>query len=126
MDYARFQTELAVADHSFVAVRPSELGLAAVLNAVEGLEANLLTSKMQARFVRNIEKYAEMCVDDVERTQTRLSLMMVNLFKAEAAEYIQNAIQEVMNEDGEEYDEEEKARIALKRRHSPTTVVKSR
>ena len=42
-DYARYQTELAVADHAFVSIRPSvAVGLAAVRNAMEGMDTSLL------------------------------------------------------------------------------------
>ena len=82
-DYARFQTELAVAEQSLVFVKPSEVGLAAVLNAVEGLDPQVFPHKVQAKFFRYIERYAEMSVGDVERTQAKLSTLLAGVLVAE-------------------------------------------
>jgi Cyclin, N-terminal domain/Cyclin, C-terminal domain len=83
MDYARYQTELAVSEQSFVDIRPSVIALAAILNAMEGMDASLLTIKVQGRFIRNVEKYTELYVDEVEVVQSKLSLLLVSMIDYE-------------------------------------------
>ena len=83
MDYARFQTELAVAEQALVFVKPSEVALAAVLNAVEGMDPQILPVKVQGKFFRYIEQYAEMMVADVEKTQAKLSMLLSGLLATE-------------------------------------------
>ncbi|KAL7564608.1 hypothetical protein ACA910_017950 [Epithemia clementina (nom. ined.)] len=83
MDYARFQTELAVAEQALVFLKPSEVALAAVLNAVEGMDASIFPLKVQAKFFRYIERYAEMRVADVEKTQAKLSMILAALLRSE-------------------------------------------
>lgn len=87
-DYTRFQTEMAISDQTFVSLKPSEIGLAAVLNALEGMDTNLMPLKTQGKFVRSIERYAEMLVDDVEIVQAKLSLLMVSMLSGDFAEMI--------------------------------------
>lgn len=78
-DYARYQTELAIAEHALVSVKPSEVALAAVLNAVEGMDMCLFPLKQQGKFLRNIERHSEVYVSDVEDIQAHLSLLLVSL-----------------------------------------------
>ena len=78
-DYARYQTELAVAEHALVSAKPSEVALAAVLNAVEGMDMGLFPLKLQGKFLRSIERHSEMFVSDVEHIQSHLSLLLVSL-----------------------------------------------
>jgi len=120
-DHARYQTELAIADQKFVSLRPSEIGLAATLNAVEGMDTNLLPLKLQGKFIRNIERYAEMIVDDVEVIQAKLSLVVVNMLSGDLAEIVAQL--------GDTVEELEEDGLVDKnnnliRRNSPTSVVR--
>ncbi len=85
MDYARYQTELAVADHLFVVRLPSEIALAAVLNAIEGMDTTLLPLKTQGKFVRSIERYSGLIVEKVEETQFQLSALLLDVLSKNEA-----------------------------------------
>lgn len=123
MDYARYQTELAVSEQSFVDIRPSEVALAAVLNAVEGMDTNLLPLKLQGKFVRSIEKYSEIYVNEVEMTQSKLSLLLVGMISGDY-EQIMGSIDQDMS-DEEFADEKSPGKPgSLYRRHSPKSVVR--
>jgi len=127
-DYARYQTELAIADQRFVSVRPSLVGLAALLNAVEGMDTNLFSLKHQSRFVRNLERHADVNVDDgVEILQAKLSLVLVNMMSGELSEMIgPNTTVEDLR--GEQEQDEALVRDKtgdLIRRNSPTSVIRS-
>ena len=123
MEYARFQTELAIAEQDLISVRPSYIALAALMNAVEGVDTSLFTLKAQATFIRHIERYAEVCVADVEKMQSQLSMMMVNLLSDDLPSIVGTE---------ETYDEEEFNDYAgddykpgsLSRRHSPVSVIR--
>lgn len=113
-DYARYQTELAVAEHAFVGVKPSEVALAAVLNALEGMDTNLMPLKQQGKFIRHIERYSEMLVTDVEETQSKLSLLLVDLLSGDFSEIIGPCLDDV---------EMEEDKYGYSRRHSPISVT---
>lgn len=121
MDFARYQTELAVSEQSFVDVRPSEVAIAAVLNAMEGMDASLLPVTIQDKIIRRIEKYSDMSVCDVERTQARLSFL---LFGTMSVDYDQ--IMESIEQGMSELDDAEESvkQGALQRRHSPKSVIR--
>jgi hypothetical protein len=85
MDYARYQIELAVSEQSFVDIRPSVIALASVLNALEGMDSSVLPIKAQAKFIRNIEKYAGLPTDEVEIVQSKLSLLLVGMIDYDQA-----------------------------------------
>jgi Cyclin, C-terminal domain/Cyclin, N-terminal domain len=81
MEYARYQTELAISEHSLVDMPPSEIALAAVLNAMEGMDIHLLLPKAQTKFVRTLEKVVGIQVDDVTVIQSTLSMLLCHLVK---------------------------------------------
>ena len=83
MDYARYQTELAVSEQSFIDIKPSEVALAAVLNAMEGMDTTLLPPKVQDKFIQNIESYCELYVNNAEITQSKLSLILVGMISGD-------------------------------------------
>jgi len=120
-DYARYQTELAIAEHAFVAVKPSEIALAALLNAMEGMDTNLLPLKVQGKFIRNIERFFEILVDDVEVTQASLSLLLVTLLSGDFSDIIEPAFD---CEGEDEYIDEKFKPGNLSRRHSPVSVIR--
>lgn len=78
-DYARYQTELAIGDHYFVKSKPSEVGMAALLNALEGMDTSLVPERIQTRLVRTIVMYTNMDLDEVETIQIRLSTILISL-----------------------------------------------
>lgn len=118
MDYARYQTELAVSDHSFVAVLPSDLALAAVLNAMEGMNYTLLPPKVQAKFLRNILKYSEKTVEEVEDVQAKLSLLMIEMLSGDYSDILSIAERE------EESGDDKYRPGNLNRRYSPISVIR--
>lgn len=123
MDYARYQTELAVSDHKFVATKPSELAFAAVLNAVEGLDSTLLPLKAHGRFIRSIEKYAEIVSEDVASVQGKLSLLLLETMGGDYSDFFggTNEVEEDIEEEGDDTDEK---RTNINRRYSPVSVVR--
>jgi hypothetical protein len=126
-DYARYQIELATADQSFVNVRPSEIGLAALLNALEGIDTKLLPLKIQGKFLRNIERFSEMVIEDAESLQSKLSLMLINMLSTDLAEYVEVMVgEEAMAEhDFAEGDDLYKPSI-ISRKNSPVSVIRGR
>jgi len=90
-DYARYQTELALADHAFLKLKPSVVGMAATLNAMEGMDVLLLPLKIQARFIRSVEKYTGIDLDEVNNTQTRLSTLLIGLLSEDQTKKIDQA-----------------------------------
>eukprot|EP00980_Cylindrotheca_fusiformis_P024233 scaffold11675_cov123-Cylindrotheca_fusiformis.AAC.2 len=101
-DYARYQTELAIADHYFVKLRPSVVGMAAVLNAMEGINPALLPYRFQHKFVQTVMKYTTINVDEVEEVQVRLSKIMLALLSDEEKKKMEAAIDE--DDSDEEYE----------------------
>lgn len=117
MDYARYQIELAVADQSFVGIKPSELALASLLNAMEGMDTSLLPSKLQAKFLRSIEKISHISSPTIEATQAKLSLLLVGTIKGDY-----DTIMESMEDAASEYTKP----TSLSRRNSPKSVIPRR
>lgn len=78
-DYARYQTELAIGDHYFVKSKPSVIGMAALLNALEGMDTSLVPARIQQRLVREIVMHTDMDLEEVETIQMRLSTILFSL-----------------------------------------------
>ncbi len=78
-DYARYQTELAIGDHYFVKTKPSVVGMAALLNALEGMDSNLVPDRIVNRLVRTVVMCTEMDLEEVETIQMRLSTILIQL-----------------------------------------------
>jgi Cyclin, N-terminal domain/Cyclin, C-terminal domain len=126
-DYARYQIELATADQSFVNIRPSEVGLAALLNALEGIDTKLLSFKIQSKFIRNIERFSEMVVEDVESLQAKLSLMLINMLSLELSEFVDVAIEQEALAEREFLDGDDDYKPSIiSRRNSPVSVIRGR
>jgi hypothetical protein len=118
-DYARYQTELAIADHAFVKIKPSVVGMAAVLNAMEGMDPILLPLKAQSKFIRTVHKYTSMNLEEVDRTQSRLSTVMLGLLSDDHKKKMDAAL------DAESDDEEIKSpRKASTVEASPVSVAR--
>jgi len=97
-DYARYQTELAIGDHYFVKSKPSVVGMAALLNALEGMDTALVPDRIQQRLVASILVYTNVDLQEVERIQMRLSTILFSLLSdTNAKKYAQ-----LLEEDSEE------------------------
>lgn len=117
MDYARYQMELAVSEQAFAHIKPSELALAALLNALEGMDTSLFPVHEQAKLLRKIEHATEIFVHEAELTQSKLSLLMVSLISGDY-ERIMDSM--------EDTDDTDKAptKQYLHRRNSPKSVLR--
>ena len=122
MDYARYQIELSVSEQSMVDIKPSEIAVAAVLNAMEGMDAVLFPPKLQGKFIRSIERASDLQVTQSERTQSRLSLMLLGIIKGDYAYILSSLEQEAMSED--ELSENMYTKNSLLRRNSPKSVMR--
>jgi hypothetical protein len=91
-DYARYQTELAISDHTFVKMKPSIVGMAALMNAMEGMDPILLTPKVQAKFIRSVEKYTSMDLQELDFAQSRMSTLMLNLLSDDRKKAMEKAL----------------------------------
>jgi hypothetical protein len=78
-DYARYQTEIAIANHSFVKIKPSVIGMAALINSIEGMDTSLVPERVQDRFIRTIIMYTSIDIEAVEITQASLSNILFSL-----------------------------------------------
>lgn len=87
-DYARYQTELGIADHCFVKSKPSVVGMAALLNALEGMDTDLLPERVQDLLIRTIVIYTSIDLEEVEKVQIRLStILLTSLDESDACKY---------------------------------------
>lgn len=113
-DYARYQTELAIGDHYFVKSKPSVVGMAALLNALEGMDTALVPERIQKRLVRTIVMYTNMNFGDVEIIQMRLSTILFSLLDDTNTEKYVKLLEEDSEEEidlSEEEEEEEEDEI---------------
>lgn len=124
MDYARFQIELSVAEQTMVDIKPSEIALGAVLNAMEGMDTALFPLKLQGKFIRSIERHSELFISQVEYIQSRLSLMLMGTISGDYAEIMRSLDQEAMSED--ECSDDLYTKNSLHRRNSPKSVMRIR
>ncbi|KAG7336820.1 cyclin-like protein [Nitzschia inconspicua] len=125
-DYARYQTELAIAEHAFVKLKPSIVGMAALLNAMEGMDTILLPERVQERFVRTVVKYTSMDIREVDKAQTRLSNMLINLLSEEHAKKYEKLVDEDSDEEVDLSDEEEEDYEEPMRPVSPVSVTRKK
>ena len=123
MDYARYQIELSVAEQSMVDIKPSEIALSSVLNAMEGMDTALFPLKLQGKFIRSIERHSELFISQVEHTQSRLSLMLMSTIAGDYAEIL-NSLDHDAISDGE--GDELYTKNSLHRRNSPKSVIRMR
>lgn len=80
MDYARFQTELVTPNYCLVASLPSHVALAAILNAVEGMDQIMVSLREQGAFLRAVEKFSGVLREDVEETQQMLNDILLEVY----------------------------------------------
>jgi len=106
-DYARYQTELAIGDHYFVKTKPSVVGMAALLNALEGMDATLVPDRIVNRLVRTVVMYTEMDLEEVETIQMRLSTILISLLDDAGNKKYLNLVQEDSEEEIDLSEEEE-------------------
>lgn len=105
-DYARYQTEMAIADHEFVKLKSSVVGMAATLNAMEGMDSLLLPRKIQEKFIRTVVKHTDIDLEEVERTQSRLSTTLLSLLSDEQKKKVDKALDEESSSEEESSEEE--------------------
>jgi hypothetical protein len=103
-NYARFQTEIAIASHSFVKLRPSLVGMAALLNAMEGIETMLLPERVQEKLVKTVMMYTNTDIYQVETVQAELSNLIFQLLSKEDKIKYQKMVEEDISDDGD-YDD---------------------
>ena len=106
-DYARYQTELAIGDHYFVKAKPSVMGMAALLNALEGMDSMLVPDRIVNRLVATVIMYTDMDMDEVEDLQMRLSTIMIKLMDEGEKKKFQLLLEEDSEEDIDLSEEEE-------------------
>lgn len=80
MDYACYQTELAVSSLDLVPRLPSEIALAAILNAMEGIDRCLLPLRKQGAFIRSMERVSGLYVEQVTDVQDILSDILIDIY----------------------------------------------
>ena len=74
MDVARFLTELAVIDSHFAPLKPSSIGLAALLTAMEGVDNEQLAMVDKKNFAASVYHIARVALDDPEVMDCRMRL----------------------------------------------------
>lgn len=80
MDYARYQSELAVSSLDLVPRDASEIALAAILNAIEGIDRSLFPLRKQGAFVRAVERVSGIFVEKVVDVQDILSEILLDIY----------------------------------------------
>eukprot|EP00549_Striatella_unipunctata_P001612 CAMPEP_0118706274 /NCGR_PEP_ID=MMETSP0800-20121206/20447_1 /TAXON_ID=210618 ORGANISM="Striatella unipunctata, Strain CCMP2910" /NCGR_SAMPLE_ID=MMETSP0800 /ASSEMBLY_ACC=CAM_ASM_000638 /LENGTH=311 /DNA_ID=CAMNT_0006608751 /DNA_START=38 /DNA_END=973 /DNA_ORIENTATION=+ len=79
MEQARYQTELAVCDYDLVQKKPSEIGLAAILNAMESLDGVSMPLNTRKCFVSMIEEYCDgMRCESVSNIRECLEMLLTS------------------------------------------------
>lgn len=117
-DYARYQTEMAISDHTFVMMKPSITGMAALMNAMEGMDDLLLTPKVVSKFVRTVQKYTSMDLDEVIYAQSKLSTLMMTILSEDHKKAMIKAL------DKAEEEEWAKEAKAASTRSPPTSPIR--
>ena len=74
MDVTQFLTELAVIDYRFVPLKPSSVGLAALLTAMEGVSEEHLPMKAKEQFACNVCRLVQIDPADEEVMDCRVLL----------------------------------------------------
>lgn len=124
-DYARYQTELAIADHSFVKLKQSVVGMAALLNAMEGMDTTLLPERVQERFILTVIKYTSMDIEDVDKTQTRLSNLLVGMLSDDHAKKYEKYVDEDSDEEVDLSDEDSETMMSSGSKYNNRTPPRS-
>jgi len=105
MDYARYQTELAVSSIDLVPRDASEIALAAILNAMEGIDRSLLPLRKQGAFVRAVERVSGMFMEQVADVQDILSEILLDIYPENPGSDASSSIQwDLLSTTGEESD----------------------
>jgi len=86
MDYARYQLELAVAEHILVSVPKQEIAFAAILNSMDGMGPDVLLAKSKGLFIAKIEQVTGLQLEDVLDIQECLATLLVNLIGDDSSE----------------------------------------
>mmetsp|Transcript_12662 Transcript_12662/g.18605 ORF Transcript_12662/g.18605 Transcript_12662/m.18605 type:complete len:361 (-) Transcript_12662:67-1149(-) len=86
LDYARYQTELAIFNHRLLSHKLSHVAFAAILNAVKGMSSAMLNDDQKEMFLRTVEKHSGILIHDVEKTQEVLDDIMLEVYANEIPE----------------------------------------
>jgi hypothetical protein len=115
-DYARYQTELAISEHYFVKVKPSITGMAALMNAMEGVDHQLLPRRFQVKFISTVTNYTSINMGEVEAIQDRLSKIMISLLSDEEKKKYELVLDEEESEDEVEAIQDRVSKIMIEGR----------
>eukprot|EP00521_Asterionellopsis_glacialis_P012548 CAMPEP_0195300138 /NCGR_PEP_ID=MMETSP0707-20130614/26809_1 /TAXON_ID=33640 /ORGANISM="Asterionellopsis glacialis, Strain CCMP134" /LENGTH=234 /DNA_ID=CAMNT_0040362735 /DNA_START=90 /DNA_END=794 /DNA_ORIENTATION=+ len=77
LTYTQHQAQLAVSDYSFIVYPASELALASILNALEGLSLDRISLSHRAQFIRDIEQCSGILIESVQEIQARLTILVM-------------------------------------------------
>merc|ERR1711907_741718 len=83
----------------FVKLKPSVIGMAALLNAVEGMDTTLIPEHVLDRLVRTIIMYTSIDICEVEDTQIRLSNILFSLLNDEDTKRYEKLLEEDSDDD---------------------------
>ena len=106
-DYARYQTEIAIANHSFVKIKPSVVGMAALINSIEGMDTALVPGRVQDRFIRTIIMYTSIDIEAVENTQASLSNILFNLLDVDGTKKYERLFDEESDDEDVDLSDDE-------------------
>jgi hypothetical protein len=124
MDYARYQTELATSDYSLVDTKFSHVALAAIMNAVEGMDQSMLSLRQQGVFLRAVERFSGIMIEDIEETQAILNDILLEVYAEEVPEVKGSSSLEKYRKGRGEEEEERAYRRASGKSASPTCVAR--
>ena len=97
MDVARFLTELAVIEYHFASLKPSSIGLAALLTAMEGVAEERLSMVDKQNFATNVYHIAQVSLNDPEVMDCRMRLRKMyfesSIFDQQREDEVQAAAQ---------------------------------
>lgn len=131
MDYARFQTELVTPNYSLVACQQSHVALAAILNAIEGMDQSMLSLREQGAFLRTVEKFSGLLREDVEDVQEVLNSILLDVYAEDMPQEsdTQSSIRKYSSRSGggevaEEESYRRRARQSVSKSRSPVCVAR--
>jgi hypothetical protein len=68
--------------------------MATTMNAMEVIRPILLPPKTRAKFIKTVGKYTSMDMDEVDDTQSRLSMLLISLLSEDHTKKIDAALDE--------------------------------
>lgn len=83
LDYAKYQTELAIFNCKLLTHKVSHVALAAILNALKGISSKMLNENEKRGLLLQIEKVSGIQMEDVEKTREILDDIMLEIYAQE-------------------------------------------